>query len=130
MDRDSAVVPSLKWNSGHSHFSASGQVTDFRRPHVQGSYEGQIDLTEAASIARRRDLRAGVLELKGHGDWSLDQFASGGLLTLRDLAWQDDQFSFSKASLNTGYSAHGSATQTLQTASQDFRRQLSPAMPS
>jgi translocation and assembly module TamB len=100
----SAVVPSLKWNSGHSHFSASGQITDFRSPHVQGFYEAQFDLNEAASIARRRELRAGVLELTGHGDWSLDQFVSNGLLTMRDLAWQDGQISFSKASLSTDYS--------------------------
>jgi translocation and assembly module TamB len=101
---NSAIVPSLKWNSGHSRFSASGQITDLRRPHLQGSYDGQLDLAEAASIARRRDLRAGVLELKGHGDWSLEQFSSSGLLTLRDVAWQDDQIAFSRASLNAGYS--------------------------
>ena len=100
----SAVVTSFKWNSGHSHVSASGQITDFRRPHVQGTYDAQVDLTEAASIARRRELRAGVVEFKGHGDWSLEQFASNGLLTVRDLGWQDDRISFSKASLSTGYS--------------------------
>jgi translocation and assembly module TamB len=101
---NSATVTSLKWNSGHSHLSGSGQVTDFRHPHLQASYDAQLDLTEAASVARRRDLRAGLLELKGSGDWSLDQFAANGLLTLRDLAWQDDQISFSKASLNSDYS--------------------------
>jgi translocation and assembly module TamB len=101
---NSAIVPSIKWNSGHSHFSAIGQVTDLRRPHFQGSYDAQLDLTEAASIARRHDLRAGTLELKGHGDWSLDQFSTNGLLTLRDLAWQDDRVSFSRASLNSDYS--------------------------
>jgi translocation and assembly module TamB len=104
LESNFASVPSLKWNSGHSHFSASGQITDFRRPHLQAEYDGQFDLTEAASIARRRDLRGGLLELKGHGEWSLDQFASNGLLTLRDFAWQDDQISFSRASLSTGYS--------------------------
>jgi translocation and assembly module TamB len=101
---DSASVTSLKWNSGHSHFLASGQVTDFRRPHLQASYDAQIDLSEAASIARRRDLRAGTLELKGSGNWSLEQFAANGLLALRDLGWRDDQISFSKASLNSNYS--------------------------
>ncbi len=100
---NSATVSSLKWNSEHSHFSASGEITDFNHPHLQGSYEAQIDLTEAASIARRRDLRAGVLDLKGSGDWSLDQFATNGLLTVRDLVWKDEQVSFSRASLNTGY---------------------------
>ncbi len=102
---DSAAVPSLKWNSGHSHISASGQVLDFRHPHLQGSYDAQIDLTEAAVIARRRELRSGMLELKGHGDWSLDQFTTSGLLAVRDLAWQNDQVSFSRASLDTDYSA-------------------------
>jgi translocation and assembly module TamB len=100
---DFAVVPSLKWNSGHSHFAASGEIIDFRRPHLHGSYDAHLDLTEVASIARRRDLRAGMLELKGHGDWSLDQFATNGLLTARDLAWRGNQISFSRAALETGY---------------------------
>ena len=104
LQSNSAVVPSIKWNSGHSHFSATGQITDIRHPHLQGQYDGQLDLSEVASITRRHDVKAGMLELKGHGNWSLDQFASEGLLTLRDLAWQDDQISFSKASLSTGYS--------------------------
>ena len=104
LNSNSAIVTSLKWNSGHSHLSGNGQITDFRRPHFQGSYDAQLDLNEAASIARRRNLRSGILELKGHGDWSLDQFASAGLLTLRDFAWQDDQLTFSKAALSTGYS--------------------------
>lgn len=104
LNSNSAIVTSLKWNSGHSHLSGNGQITDFRRPHFQGSYDAQLDLTEAASIARRRDLHSGILELKGHGDWSLEQFASAGLLTLRDFAWQDDQVAFSKAALSTGYS--------------------------
>jgi translocation and assembly module TamB len=101
---DSALVRSLKWNSGHSHLSGSGQVTDFRRPHLQASYDARLDLTELASIVRRRDLRTGLLELKGSGDWSLDKYAANGLLTLRDLAWRDDQIAFSKASLDAGYS--------------------------
>jgi len=101
---DSATVTSLKWNSGHSHLSGSGQVKDFRRPHLQASYDAQIDLSEAASIARRHDLRAGILALKGNGNWSLEQFAANGLLSLRDLGWHDDQISFSKASLTSDYS--------------------------
>jgi translocation and assembly module TamB len=99
----SATVSSIKWNSGHSHFSASGEITEFRRPHLRGSYDAQLDLTEVSSITRRRELRAGVLELKGHGDWSLDQFATNGLLTVKDLAWKDDEISVSRAALETGY---------------------------
>ena len=101
---DSAEVTSLKWNSGHSNLFASGHIADFRHPHLRATYDAHLDLTEAASISRRRELRGGSLDLKGEGEWSLDQFASNGLLTLRDLNWQDNQISFSKAALTTGYS--------------------------
>lgn len=101
---NSAVIPSFKWNSGHSHFSLKGEIPDLRHPKVQGEYEGQVDLSEVASIARRHDLQGGVLELKGEGNWSLDEFSTSGLLTARDLAWSDDQIAFSRASLTTGYS--------------------------
>ncbi len=101
---NSAVIPSLKWNSGHSHISASGQIGDFRHPHFQGQYEGQFDLGEAASMARRRDLQGGMLEVKGRGEWSREQFTTEGFANLHDLAWQDDQISFSRGALTTGYS--------------------------
>ena len=100
---DSLVVTSLKWNSGHSSLSASGQIIGFRRPHLHALYDGQLDLNEVASISRIPKVRAGILELKGDGSWSLDQFDSRGLLTIRDLAWQDDRIVLSKAALSTGY---------------------------
>jgi translocation and assembly module TamB len=105
LSSDAAEITSLKWNSGHSNFSATGHIANFRRPHLQAAYDAHLDLTEAAAISRRPDLRAGLLELKGEGTWSPDQFASNGLLTLRDLIFQDDQISISKAALTTGYSA-------------------------
>ncbi len=104
LSSNSAIIPSLKWNSGHSHFSAKGEVNDLRHPQMQGDYEALVDLGEAASIARRHDLQGGMLELKGEGSWSLDEFSSNGLLTLRDLGWRDDQIAFSRTSLTTGYS--------------------------
>lgn len=103
LSSNSAVISSLKWNSGHSHITATGQVTDFRNPHVQGPYHVQLDLTELASIARRPDLRGGQLDLKGRVNWSLDQFSSTGLLALQDLSFQNEEIAFSKASLTTGY---------------------------
>ncbi len=98
-----ADISSLKWNSAHSHLEANARVSDFRHPKVQASYEAQIDLGEAASIARRRDLRTGILDIKGEGQWSLDQFSANGEMTLRDLAWQSDYAAFSKASIAGGY---------------------------
>ncbi|MGB8914019.1 MAG: translocation/assembly module TamB domain-containing protein [Candidatus Sulfotelmatobacter sp.] len=104
LNSDSAAFSQLKWNSGHSNLAATGKITNFRQPRFQAAYDARVDLTEAASILRRRELRAGSLEVKGDGNWSLDQFASNGLLTIHDLAWRSDQVSFAKGSLTTGYS--------------------------
>jgi len=97
-------VTSLKWNSGHSHLDARGRISDFHHPHVEGSYEAQVDLTEIAGIFRRRDLQGGLLELKGQGNWSVQHFAANGQLTFRDLAWRDDLVSFSKGAFASDYS--------------------------
>jgi translocation and assembly module TamB len=100
---DSATFNSLQWNSGHSHLSATGQIADFRHPRVHAAYDANIDLTEAASITRQPQLRAGKLEMKGDGSWSLDEFKSNGLLALRDVAWQNDDVAFSKAGVRGNY---------------------------
>ncbi len=99
-----ADVQSLKWDCGRSHVDAHGRVSDFRNPHLEITYDGHIDLTEASAIARRSDLREGVAEFKGSGTWSLDQFATSGALALRDLGWQDDQISVKKVSATSDYS--------------------------
>ena len=97
-------ITALKWNSGHSHLDAHGRISDFRHPHVEGSYDAHIDLTEAATITRRRDLRGGFLDLKGQGDWSVQRFTANGHVAFRDLAWQNKQVAFSKGALASDYS--------------------------
>ena len=98
-----ADIKSLKWNSGRSSLAASGRISDFRNPRVDGSYDAQINLGEAAAIARRRDLREGIAELKGAGHWSLNEFTTSGSLAMRDLGWQDDQVVLKKAAVSADY---------------------------
>src|SRR5208337_5297249 len=99
-----AEVKSLKWNSGRSNLEASGRISDFQNPHLDGNYDVHIDLSEAAAIARRQDLRDGVAEFKGSGHWWLNEFTTTGALALRDLNWQDQQIALNKASVTTDYS--------------------------
>jgi translocation and assembly module TamB len=99
-----ADVKSLQWTSGRSHVEASGRVSDFRNPHLDGSYDAHVDLQEAGSIARQKELREGIAEFKGSGHWSFDDFNASGNLALRDLVWQDDQIAVKKASATTDYS--------------------------
>jgi translocation and assembly module TamB len=99
-----ADVKSLEWNSGRSRVTASGRISDFRNPHLNGNYDIHVDLGEVTAIARRADLREGVAELKGSGQWSPDEFVATGALTLRDVGWQNDQIALKKAGATTDYS--------------------------
>ena len=96
-------VKSLILHSPGSHFNASGRVSGFRRPQVNLNYQGHVDLAEAASIARRGDLRGGTMEMKGQGTWSFSQFASTGAVEVRDLAWRDENIAFTKGDVSSDY---------------------------
>ena len=108
-------VKSLQWNSGRSSLQASGRITDFRNPRLDAAYDAKVDLADAAAIARRHDLRAGVAEFKGSGHWLLNEsalneaslnqseFTVSGALSLRDLGWQDDQLTLKQASATSDY---------------------------
>jgi len=99
-----AEIKSLHWTSGRSRLEASGRISDFRNPHADGNYDVQIELGEAAAIARQRDLREGLAQFKGSGHWSSEDFATTGALALRDFGWQNDQVALKKASAATDYS--------------------------
>lgn len=96
-------VESLIWNSGRSSVSMSGRIADFSNPRIDGSYSAQINLQEIAAIARRHDLHSGVADLKGAGHWSLNDFSAAGAVMLRDLAWEEEQFSLKKTGLAADY---------------------------
>jgi translocation and assembly module TamB len=99
-----ADIKSLKWTSGRSHLEAAGRLSDFRNPHVDASYQAHVDLQEAAAVMRRKDLRDGVADFKGSGHWSLDDFATSGALSLRDVGWQTDQIAIKKVNGFSDYS--------------------------
>jgi translocation and assembly module TamB len=99
-----AEVSSLTWNSGRSSVKLSGRISDFQDPHLEGKYEAKINLADAAAIMRRNDLRAGVAEFQGNGKWSWNEFAASGALTLRDLGWQDAQFTLKNVNATSDYS--------------------------
>lgn len=97
-------IKSLKWNSGRASVEGSGRISDFRDPHVEGSYQAKVELAELGAILRRRGFKEGTAEFKGNGHWSLKEFATSGGLTLRDLGWQDDQVTLKKTTASADYS--------------------------
>jgi translocation and assembly module TamB len=98
-----ADVKSLKWSSGRTSLQASGRVSDFSNPRLDGNYDAQVNLGEAAAILRRNDLREGTAELKGLGHWSLNDFATSGAVSANNVDWQDDQIALKKVAVSSDY---------------------------
>jgi translocation and assembly module TamB len=103
LGKNDVEVPSLKWNSGRSHVEASGRVRDFHQPLIEANYSGTVDLSEAATILRQRELHAGVLELNGKGTWSAAKFVSEGKAALKNFEWRDDQINLREASVDSDF---------------------------
>ena len=99
-----ADIKSLKWNSGRSSLEASGRISDFRHPRIDGSYDAKVNLGELSAVFRRGDLREGAAEFKGTGRWSATDFTSSGEMSLRDLDWHNEQIGLKKASASADYS--------------------------
>jgi translocation and assembly module TamB len=98
-------VSSLEWVSGRSRLEASGQVDDFRRPKFTGTYNARIDLADLASVTRVSELRGGMLEFGGKGNYSASDFLTTGKMLIKDLEWRDAQITLRNASLTTEYDA-------------------------
>jgi hypothetical protein len=99
-----ADIKSLEWSSGRSSVKASGRISDFHNPRLDGSYEAHMNMGEAAAIVRRTELREGTAEFKGDGHWSSNEFTTTGSVALHDLGWQSDQFILKKTSASADYS--------------------------
>jgi translocation and assembly module TamB len=96
-------VTSLKLASGASHAEAHGRLADFQQPRIEADYTASLDLADIASIMRRKELRQGVIDIQGKGDWSLAKFYSQGKFQLRDLDWRDENVSLRGARLNSDF---------------------------
>jgi translocation and assembly module TamB len=88
---------SLQASSGRSHLEASGHIDDFRHPKIHANYGLSLDLVESAAIARRKEVRSGVIEANGQGDWSIEDFSSSGKLQLNNVSWRDQSLNLQKA---------------------------------
>ena len=87
--RDRAQLKSLKASTGRTRVEASGSMTNFKQPRFDLAYNATIDLAEAGSIARVRQVRGGTLDLHGKGNYSLDGFASTGKVILKNATLDD-----------------------------------------
>jgi translocation and assembly module TamB len=105
LGRNNAEITSLKATSGRSLIRGSGRISDFRQPRIEADYDVTLDLAEAAAIARRHEVRQGVLQASGRGSWSSGDFSSAGKIFLYDFEYRDRAVGLRKSSLNAQFTA-------------------------
>lgn len=104
LGQNNVEVKSLKVTSGRSRVQASGRIGNLRQPRIEGDYDLSLDLAEVAAVARRREVRRGILRATGHGTWSARDFSSAGQIALKDLAWRSLPVGLHDVSLDTRFS--------------------------
>jgi len=93
IDRNGIQVSSLEATAGRSRLQASGVVVSFRTSAVKGNYDLVLDLVQAAAVSRQPQLKGGTLAVQGSGSWTQEKFLYTGNFDVRDVAWQDQNFS-------------------------------------
>jgi translocation and assembly module TamB len=121
IDSGGIQVRSLLVDSGRSRLQAKGTVTNFAKPVFKGNYDLVLDLQQAGEVARQPALQAGVLETKGDGTWSGQNFSSTGTFDLRDLSWQDKTFNVRNLAAAGKFSLDPERIAVSQVTGQVFR---------
>ena len=85
---DHIEIPALHWATNTSHLDASGNITDFREPHLALSYRTSLSAADASRLVDIPALRAGTLRLEGAAHFNRHAFRSNGILHTNDLAYR------------------------------------------
>lgn len=96
-------IHSLRVSTGRSEARAKGLVQDFRQPRIEADYDANLDVAEAAAVARRPEFRRGMVRLTGHASWSGTNLSSIGKLQIANLDWRDAPVGVHHASLSAQY---------------------------
>lgn len=96
---------SLRWQSGDSVLSLKGRVADLSALQLEGDYDLRFNLLQVAQIMRNSQLRAGTLQLAGHGTFSSQTFSTQGKAFLRAAEWNDGGLHVSGLGLRADFSA-------------------------
>lgn len=96
-------VRSLKATSGRSQVEASGRIENFLHPSVDGTYKLSLDLAEASAIARRPEIRRGLVQAEGKGSWTPEKFSSAGKISAKNVDWSQPDFNLRNAALNADF---------------------------
>jgi translocation and assembly module TamB len=90
--RDEVQLQSLDATSEHSRLQGAGTISDFQHPTFHGTYHLQLDLGQAAAIARQPRTLSGMMGVRGSVAWSREAYSSAGDFELNGAGWNDRSF--------------------------------------
>ncbi|MBZ5567959.1 MAG: translocation/assembly module TamB domain-containing protein [Acidobacteriia bacterium] len=87
--RNQLEVKSVKLGAGNSLVEGAGRMDDFNHPRVTMNYQARLDLAQIGDLTRLAQLRGGVLELKGSGAFTAEDFTTSGMVRMQNLEYRD-----------------------------------------
>jgi translocation and assembly module TamB len=104
--QDRAQIKHLGLKSQNSTAELSGTVNNFSSPEVHVDYSANLDLPQAAAVARVAGFRKGSATLTGTVLSSPAQYSASGKLSARDIDYFADGAQLRNASLAADYQAN------------------------
>ncbi len=87
--RNQLDVKTAKLSAGNSTVEAAGRVDNFSHPQVTANYRARLDLAQIADITRLSQLRGGMLDLRGSGEFTSEDFSTSGSMRVQNLEYHD-----------------------------------------
>jgi translocation and assembly module TamB len=87
--QNQVVLKSAKLTSGKSWVEVTGQLVDFSHPRLALNYRSRLDLAQIGDITRLAQVRGGVLEVNGSGNFTAEDFATSGSVRVQNLEYRD-----------------------------------------
>jgi translocation and assembly module TamB len=101
-----AQIKRLTLRSQNSSLELSGTVNNFTNPETRIDYSAQVDLPQAAAIARVSGVRKGTATLSGSAMYSAAQYSASGKFALRNVDYAVDAAQLRDASLGGNFQAN------------------------
>jgi len=104
LSKNKLAISSLRWSSGKSKLEASGEISDFTNPRLEGKYNATLELVRVGALLGERELRDGVVDMSGTMRYiSSEDFFSSGKLTLTDGAYSTPGLRLSAVAASSEY---------------------------
>lgn len=105
------TIRSATLTSDGSQLTAHGALTDFADPHVALTFEGKLDLTQAAAITRTPGLRGGTAILQGNSTYYAGQYRAGGTANVNGVQYRLGSAQIAGVNATANFEANNSGLQ-------------------